>query len=334
MKGVLSRLPVIETLSIAGRSCTIFSVPRFRGRFFCATRTRGFSLASVRLLLVDDDESVRSGLQGVLEAHEFEVTTAANVNEALKHITSESFDVLLSDLHMPGPGDGLTVVSAMRHAHPQALTIVLSANPDMAKACAAILKQADEVIRKPVQVGAIVEVIRQRLSGEMAAARPPSVQEVETIAGLLERETAAITAAWLGQMESVEGVGSGWPGVRLAAPLTREERCEHLPDALRDIIFRLRYPQAIGSTSVFSMAALQHGARRRRQGIGAATLVEEARALQIALFRTIEAKMGQIDAGELPGALMAIADEVNAQLLQGLAGYENEQPMDVPWGFR
>jgi YesN/AraC family two-component response regulator len=279
-------------------------------------------LASARVLLVDDDEAVRSGLQVVLEAYEFDVTSASNVNEALKHITNESFDVLLSDLHMPGAGDGLTVVSAMRHANPKAVTIVLSAYPDMAKATAAILKQTDEVILKPVKADSIVEVIRQRLAQE----KPPSQPVVEAIAMILEREEPAITKAWLAQMEAA---GSG-----ATATLTIQERCEHLPDALRDIIFRLRYPRPIGSISQFSMTALQHGARRRRQKIGAATMVEEARALQIALFQTIGKNMERIDLGQLPGALMSIADEVNAQLLQGLEGYENEQPVDVPWGFR
>ena len=82
------------------------------------------------------------------------------------------------------------------------------------------------------------------------------------------------------------------------------------------------------------MTALQHGARRRRQKIGAATMVEEARALQIALFQAIGKNMDRMELGQLPGALMSIADEVNAQLMQGLEGYENEQPVDVPWGFR
>jgi DNA-binding NtrC family response regulator len=118
----------------------------------------------VKLLLVDDDESVRCGLQGILEAYEFDVTTASTVKEALKRIVNESFDVLLSDLHMPGAGDGLTVVSAMRHSHPQAVTIVLSANPDMAGAAQAILIQTDEVVRKPVEAGSIVDVIRNRLA--------------------------------------------------------------------------------------------------------------------------------------------------------------------------
>jgi len=67
-------------------------------------------LAPVRLLLVDDDEQVLTVLGAVLEAHGFAVTTAAHVVDALKLITSEHYDVLLSDLHMPGAGDGLIVV--------------------------------------------------------------------------------------------------------------------------------------------------------------------------------------------------------------------------------
>ena len=307
----------------------VFLVPRSGDFLSVCNPHKGFSLASAKLLLVDDDETVRSGLQSVLEAHEFEVTAASNVNEALRRITSESFDVLLSDLHMPGAGDGLTVVSAMRHANPKAVTIVLSANPDMSKATAAILKQADEVILKPVKIGSIVELIRQRLAEERTPESSRAPEEIETIATVLERETPAITQSWLARMEK----GGSVAGELGRVKLTIDERCEHLPEALRDIIFRLRYPQPIGTSTLFSMAAQQHGARRRRQGIGAATLVEEARALQVALFETIEKNMDRMDLGQLPHALMAIADEVNAQLLQGLAGYENEQPVDVPWGF-
>ena len=72
-------------------------------------------MSANRVLLVDDDEIVRTALTGVLEQSGFKITTAANVPEALKRITGdEPYDVLLSDLHMPGAGDGLTVVSAMR----------------------------------------------------------------------------------------------------------------------------------------------------------------------------------------------------------------------------
>ncbi len=274
---------------------------------------------------MDDDESVLSGLSLILEAHEFEVTTAANVNEALKHIASASFDVLLSDLHMPGAGDGLIVVGAMRHANPRAVTLVLSANPDMGKATKAILRMVDEVILKPVKAGPIVEIIRRRLEEEevfplpqLAEEEPLRPQAVELVATLLERERASITQAWLAKM--VEA------GSLAAVPLSAEEVGEHLPGALDEIVYRLRYAQPLGQMTLFSMASLQHGARRRRQGLPSPVLVEEARALQVALFQTIQDNMGRIDLSQLPATLMAIADEVNAQLLQSLAGYENEKP--------
>jgi CheY-like chemotaxis protein len=84
-----------------------------------------------QILLVDDDEVVRFSLDKVLEQQGFVGTTAANVSEALNHINSTVFDVPLTDLHLPRGGDGLTVVSAMRHFKPKAVTTVLSAFPEL-----------------------------------------------------------------------------------------------------------------------------------------------------------------------------------------------------------
>ena len=95
-------------------------------------------------------------------------------------------------------------------------------------------------------------------------------------------------------------------------------------------MYRLHYPQPLGLMTLFSMASLQHGARRRRQGFRSPVLVEEARALQVALFQVIQNHAGQMDLSQLPATLMAIADEVNAQLLQSLSGYENEKPVEFP----
>src|SRR6202022_1223905 len=82
-----------------------------------------------RALLADDDDAVRDMLQVTLERDGFEVVAVASVSEALSRIATEKFDVLLSDLHMPQAGDGFTVVSAMRHTHPNAVTLVLSGYP-------------------------------------------------------------------------------------------------------------------------------------------------------------------------------------------------------------
>jgi DNA-binding response OmpR family regulator len=287
-------------------------------------------LAPARLLLVDDDDSVLNGLGAVLEAYEFDVTTASNVTEALKYIAAEHFDVLLSDLHMPGAGDGLIVAGAMRHAHPAAVTLIFSAAPDMAKATAAVLRQVDQILLKPVKAGALVELIRQRLSNEAPLAEQRQAEEdlasqpqaIELATTVIERERSAITRAWLAKMREAESFR--------AVPLSVEDQSEHLPELLNEIVYRLRYPQKLGLMTLFSMASLQHGARRRRQGFRSPVLVEEARVLQVTLFQAIQDNLGRMDLSQLPGTLMAIADEANAQLLQSLSGYENEKPVEFP----
>jgi CheY-like chemotaxis protein len=84
---------------------------------------------SHRVLLGDDDETVRTMMSATLEKKGFEVVPACNVIEALKLITAESFDVLITDLHMPNLSDGFGVVTAMRHTQPDALTLLVSGYP-------------------------------------------------------------------------------------------------------------------------------------------------------------------------------------------------------------
>src|SRR6202140_4407455 len=121
-----------------------------------------------RVLLVDDNDDLREAYQMGLENRGYEIVPASNVTDALKLIASEDFDVLLSDLHMPDAGDGFTVVSAMRHAHPSAVTLVLSGYPALQEAMSAILLEADEVLVKPVGLAEITDIIQKKLSNPKA----------------------------------------------------------------------------------------------------------------------------------------------------------------------
>ena len=69
-----------------------------------------------RVLLVDNDDAVRAMMTRALELKGFEVVAAANATDALRCIVTGCFDVLLTDLHIPNPTDGLAVVTAMRHS--------------------------------------------------------------------------------------------------------------------------------------------------------------------------------------------------------------------------
>ena len=116
--------------------------------------------SSPKVLLVDDDESVRELTTLQLGSKGFEVVSAANVSEALQFIATGSFDVLITDLNMPNPGDGFTVVTAMRHSQPHALILLISGYPDVDRAMATIALEADEIIVKPFEIANLTELTR------------------------------------------------------------------------------------------------------------------------------------------------------------------------------
>src|ERR1700730_15613037 len=171
-------------------------------------------MALARGLVVDDDEMVRETLGTILQNHGFEVTCAGNVSQALKFISSHKYDVLLSDLHMPGAGDGLTVVSAMRHANPQAVTLLLSAFPEMTAAAAAILQQADEILVKPIDLSSLIQIIRQRV-----ASGPQHAREIETVASILEHNIESTMREWFARIEA--------DATLMSVPVSYEQRCHH-----------------------------------------------------------------------------------------------------------
>src|SRR5713101_4273621 len=138
------------------------------------------SASMPRILLAEDDDAVRDMLRAVLERDGFEVVAVANVREALSRIAAENFDVLLSDLHMPHAGDGFTVVSAMRHTHPDAVTLVLSGYPALDEALSAIRSQVDEVLCKPIEIASLRKLIHEKLEHPVAH-RPVPTESVADI---------------------------------------------------------------------------------------------------------------------------------------------------------
>src|ERR1700719_4645558 len=128
-----------------------------------------------RVLLVDDDDVVRGIMKESLESKGFKVVAVGGVAEALKRIATESFEVLITDLHMPNAGDGFTVISAMRHSQPAAVTMLVSGYPDVKSAMEAIILEADEIVVKPVEIKELAELVHERLLSQKPA--PPSVKE-------------------------------------------------------------------------------------------------------------------------------------------------------------
>ncbi|MCU1313996.1 MAG: response regulator [Acidobacteriaceae bacterium] len=268
-------------------------------------------MAKATILLVDDDEPLRYMLACVLQEHGYDVTTAASVPEALKLISAGSYDVLLSDLHMPGKGDGLTVVSAMRHANPKAVTMLLSAFPEMDAAAQAILLQADQILVKPMNIPALIEAIQQRL-----ASGPAPSRSIESVATILDYSAESTIDAWYERVKKDKKL--------TAVSMSREQRVGHLPRIITELVRRLRSFKPLGSRELVSVASEEHGRFRRRQGYSAGMLVEESRMLQVSIFETLQKNLAGIDFSILLEEVMTIADEVDSQLSQAMDSYIEE----------
>ena len=263
-----------------------------------------------RILLVDDNDDVRNMYQQGLQSHGFAVVPASSVNEALSLIATEKFDVLLSDLHMPDARDGFTVVSAMRHAHPEAVTLVLSGYPALQEAMTAILLQADEVLVKPFGLAQIVKVIEDKLAHPGRRMTPVK----ERVAEILERGTDATIQHWLSSVEHNEEL--------MKVSLHYQERTGHLPLLLADVVRRLRLPP--DAKVPVSESARKHGVLRQSQGYTVAMVVEESRILQVSIFNTLHNNLGTVSFSTVLLDVMTVADECDSQLKQGILGFMEE----------
>ena len=264
-------------------------------------------VAKTRILLVDDSDDVRAVYQTGLERCGFEVVTAKCVNEALGLISTERFDVLLSDLNMPGAGDGFTVVSAMRHLQPRAVTLILSGYPALRDAANAILKQADQILVKPFGLLQLAELIQKKLSSPT----DHMTTNKERVAAILERDLDVIIQNWISRVELNEEL--------MSLPLNYAERTGHLPKLLADLVLRLGLTSS--AKIPVSEAARQHGVLRRVQGYTVAMVVEESRNLQVSIFNTLQNNLMTVDFSTVLIDVMTIADEVDAQLKQAMLGY-------------
>jgi CheY-like chemotaxis protein len=87
------------------------------------------SLIMTKLLLVDDDDSILHLFCTVLEMNGYDVTTATCASAALRKISEQSFDMVITDLHMESPTAGFDVVQAAQRLSPRPIIVIVTAYP-------------------------------------------------------------------------------------------------------------------------------------------------------------------------------------------------------------
>ena len=129
-----------------------------------------------RILVADDEEDVRTFLAESLERAGHEVTQVGDGAAAVRAAREEPFDVVLTDLKMPGT-DGMTVVRTVRTEQPDVEVIVITAFGDVATAVEAMKLGALDYLEKPLSGPAAVrELVARALERRASLAAPPRAE--------------------------------------------------------------------------------------------------------------------------------------------------------------
>jgi DNA-binding NtrC family response regulator len=105
--------------------------------------------AKGNILIAEDEAAVRESLVEVLREEGYQVTATADGEAAIAAVGSQEFDLLLTDLRMPGT-DGITVLRHVREFSPQTLVLLMTAFATVETAIEALRSGAQDYILKPV----------------------------------------------------------------------------------------------------------------------------------------------------------------------------------------
>jgi two-component system, NtrC family, response regulator AtoC len=157
-----------------------------------ACYSRGHAVSSARLLVVDDDSHARDLLQRLLGAMG-EVHQAAGPAQAVELIKEgPAFDLVMTDMAMPEPDDGLKVLNFSRERQPDTPVIVVTAYGNIEGALDTIQQGAFDYLSKPFDVDAIVRVARRALEQKRLIEENRSLKQQVRSPSLVGRSAALL----------------------------------------------------------------------------------------------------------------------------------------------
>ena len=138
----------------------------------------------MRILVVEDEKLLCNGIAEDLELEKYTVERCYDGAEAYDLLLSESFDLLILDLNLPGM-DGLDLLRAVRAEHPELRVLILSARAELSDRVTGLDLGADDYLTKPFALEELEARVRTLLRREFVQ-RAPLVQ-----AGALDLDTVA-----------------------------------------------------------------------------------------------------------------------------------------------
>jgi len=115
-----------------------------------------------RILVVDDDETIRTTMKAILQDEGYLVDLAATGKEAIQKSQQNIYNITLLDIRLPDI-EGVELLKLMKNNVPKTRKIMVTGYPSMQNAIASLNKDADAYLVKPVDVEKLLKTVKEQL---------------------------------------------------------------------------------------------------------------------------------------------------------------------------
>ena len=115
-----------------------------------------------KILIVDDDENIRNTVKVILEDEGYFVDTAASGGEAIQKTQKTTYNIALLDIRLPDM-EGVELLKLIKEGVPRTRKIMVTGYPSMQNAIAALNKNADAYLIKPVDIENLLATVKNQL---------------------------------------------------------------------------------------------------------------------------------------------------------------------------
>ncbi|MFN8607837.1 MAG: response regulator [Vulcanimicrobiota bacterium] len=285
-----------------------------------------------RVLVLEDDLNMLETLCGVLRFHNYDPRAADNPQTAMELAKILQFQLILSDIRMGGPTDGLGAMKKIKKFQPKAKIVMITGYADEDAARRAVEILVDDYVHKPIKLPVLMEVVdrvlnppprqfsplaglRSLLAGPMKVMEQAKAQKVQRLLGLLELEKQKVLQAFFVSLrarglsksaslelwDQLEKLEAGW--LKLPGTPT-EEALQAMGIAYRKVYERMAHYQKTGN--VASMPPREANAVSRNGFQTMVDFVQAGKVAQEELLLLLEARLKPDKAATLPPGLQDV----------------------------